>query len=495
MNGLGMLAIDLGASNGRAILGRFDGSRLELEEIHRFANEPVKVAGHLFWDILRLYHEIGTSVSILTSRKADGLDSLGIDSWGVDYGLLDSRGLLLGNPYHYRDARTEHESDRAFGLVPKRDIYFETGISFEKFNTLFQLLAENESGDALERAESLLFMPDLLAYFLTGEKGTDSTLASTSQLVDARKQCWSSSLLSALHIPAQIMPAIAAPGSPKGRISGNAGEGLGIAGLPVITVSGHDTASALAAVPSRGADTAFISSGTWSLMGVEVEKPIITEQTFTLNYSNEKCFGGYSLLRNIMGAWLIQECKRKWEDEEGRSISYDELNEAARQSQPLSSFIDPNSSMFYLPGDMPEKAAEYCRLTGQKIPRTKGEITRCIYESLALKYRQSFTELESILGRRLSALHIIGGGANNVMLNQFTANAIGKPVISGPVEATAIGNILVQAIALGELGGLSQLREVVRNSFTATTFVPGEPELWEEAYNRFIMITEKGSIP
>lgn len=494
MKRLGMLAIDLGASNGRAILGRFDGRRLELEEIHRFANEPVNVAGHLYWDILRLYLETQRSLGILAAKNQGRIDSLGIDSWGVDYGLLDSRGLLIGNPHHYRDARTETEAGRAFGLVPKSEIYRETGIAFEKFNTLFQLMAEQEGGDALARAESLLFIPDLLGYFLTGEKGTDATLASTSQLVDAGGQCWSRRLLSALGLPEEIMPRIAVPGSVKGRISAACGA-ESAAGTPVITVAGHDTASALAAVPSRGNDTAFISSGTWSLMGVEVDRPVISERTFALNYSNEKAFGGYSLLRNIMGAWLIQECKRQWEEEDGRSIGYDELNEAARRANPLVSFVDPNNAAFYLPGNMPGKIAEYCRTTGQEIPAGRGAVARCIYESLALKYRQSFEELEAILGKDLRALHIIGGGSNNLMLNQFTANAIGVPVISGPVEATAIGNMLIQAIALGELDGLAQLRDVVRYSFATATFLPREVDLWEEGYNRFITITNKGSRP
>lgn len=491
MRKLDMLAFDFGASSGRGILGSFDGNRLTLEEIHRFPNEPVALSGHIFWDILRLYHEVTKGIGNFIGRRKGSLASIGIDSWGVDYCLLDGKGMLLGNPYHYRDSRTEDTFDKVFKLVRKQKIYNETGIALEPFNTLFQLFSESRGVDnLLEKADTLLFISDIITYFLTGVKSTEYTNASTSQLMSSSGNSWNVELLRALNIPEKIMPTIESPGTVKGSVPGFVGEELGITGIPVISVAGHDTASAFAAVPSDGGDYAFISSGTWSLMGVEIDHPVINEKTFTLNYSNERCIGGFSLIKNIMGAWLIQECKKKWEEEEGRSISYPELNASAEKSQAFISFIDPNNSMFYLPGNIPAKIMEFCKQTNQRVPETKGEITRCIYESLALKYRQSFSLLETILGKRINALHIIGGGSNNQLLNQFTANAIKRNVISGPVEATAIGNILVQAMTLGEIDGLKQVREVVRNSFETKQFIPMEIDNWDEAYYKFVKLSE-----
>lgn len=495
MKSLSMLAFDLGASNGRALLGQFDGNRLTVEELYRFANEPVRVVGSLYWDILRLYHEIQQGIRAAFGKTRQ-LDCLGIDSWGVDYGLLDREGRLLGNPYHYRDNRTRLGEERAFSKVSKRDIYFRTGISFEKFNTMFQLVAEKECGDALERAKSLLFISDFVGYFLTGEINTDSTMASTSQLVDVQTRMWSRELLAALGIPERIFPKIVTPGTMKGRISPLLDDSRAV-GLPVVTVAGHDTASALAAVPliasagsTGGRNAAFLSSGTWSLMGVEVDEPIINEETFELNYSNEKTLGGYTLLRNIVGGWLIQECRQQWEEEEGRGLSYEEIALAAQEATPFLAFVDPNAAMFYSPGAMPAKIVAYCRKTGQAVPDSRGTIARCIYESLAMTYRKSFLEIEAILGRTLDTLYIIGGGANNAMLNQFTANALGRPVVCGPVEATAIGNLLTQALALGELEGLGQLREVVYRSFASTTYLPEDIGHWEQQYHRFTSLLE-----
>lgn len=495
MKSLSMIAFDLGASNGRALLGRFDGNRLTVEELYRFANEPVYVVGSLYWDILRLYHEVQQGIRAAFSRTRQ-LECLGIDSWGVDYGLLDGQGRLLANPYHYRDNRTRLGEERAFSKVSKRDIYYRTGISFEKFNTMFQLVAEKECGDALERAKTLLFISDLLGYFLTGEINTDSTMASTSQLVDVRTRMWSQELLTALGIPERVFPAIVAPGTIKGRIRPAVDESRAV-GLPVVTVAGHDTASALAAVPvivsaggGCGTNAAFLSSGTWSLMGVEVDEPIINDQTFRLNYSNEKTLGGYTLLRNIVGGWLIQGCKQQWEEEDGRGLSYEEIAFAAQEAPPFLAFVDPNAAMFYSPGSMPAKIVAYCRETGQALPDTRGAIARCIYESLAMTYRKCFFEIEAILGKALDTLYIIGGGANNAMVNQFTANALGRPVVCGPVEATAIGNLLTQALALGELGGLAQLREVVYRSFASTTYLPKDIGHWEEQYHRFTSLLE-----
>lgn len=492
MKKLDMLAFDLGAGSGRGILGSFDGERITIEEIHRFQNEPVTVSGHIFWDILRLYHEIKKGIGYYISAKRGSLSSIGIDTWGVDYCLLDAKDRIMGNPYHYRDPRTEGMFDEAFSRIPKQEIYKETGISFEKFNTLYQLLSENNgSNSMLEKADVLLFIPDLISYFLTGVKSTEYSIASTSQLMSSNERCWNKKLLDSFNIPQKIMPCIENPGSVKGWVLDSIGEELGISETPVINVAGHDTASAISAISAHTTDYAFLSSGTWSIMGVEVDKPVINEHTFGMNYSNERVVTGFSLLKNIMGMWLLQECKREWEEEEGKSATYSELDILVENSRPFASFINPEDTMFYQPGDMPLKIRNFCLDSGQKIPETKGEIVRCIYESLALKYRQAFNLLEMLLNRHLNTLQIVGGGSNNRLLNQFTSNAIKRIVISGPAEATAVGNLMIQAMALGEVSDYMQIREVVRSSFGTREYIPEQTDDWDEAYHRFQKITER----
>lgn len=489
MKTLNMLAFDLGASSGRAILGRFDGSKLSIEEIHRFSNDPVEVTGHMYWDVLRLFWEIQRGITIFSNSGYGQLSSIGIDTWGVDFGLLDSSGELLGNPYHYRDTQTDGMMEKAFSIMPKKEIYRRTGIAFQKFNTIYQLFALRErNSPILEKADTLLFMPDLMAYFLTGEKGTEYTDASTSQLLDAQKKDWCTDLIKAMGIPDYIFTPIEQPGAIRGRLSSRIAQQLNVEQIPVVAVATHDTGSAVVAVPAQEQDYIYLSSGTWSLMGVEVKEPIINEQALEWNYTNEGGVGGnYRFLKNIMGLWIVQECKRVW-DRQGENYEYEDLMEMARNCQPFKAFIDPDHDDFYLPGDMPRIIQDFCARTGQEIPQTKGEIVRCVYESLALKYRWTIERLEKILNKPLKVLHIVGGGSKNELLNQFTANAINRPVLCGPTEATAVGNLMIQAMALGQVKDLSEIRQVIKESFPTIDYASEDVEQWDDAYQRFLKI-------
>ncbi len=491
MKKLDLLAFDFGASGGRGILGRFDGEKITLDEVHRFSNDPVEVGGHLYWDVLRLFWNMQETLLKYKNQGIGDLASIGIDTWGVDYGLLDKDGDLLGNPYHYRDIRTEGMMEEAFGRMPKEEIFQKTGIAFQKFNTLFQLLAMTiEKPYILDRAKTLLFMPDLLAYFLTGEKGTEFTEASTGQLLDANTGHWCDELLDTMGIPREIFTSIQQPGSLRGKITSKLGRTLGVGEVPVIAVATHDTGSAVAAVPVLEGSYAYLSSGTWSLMGVEVDKPVINQKTLEWNYTNEGGVNGtYRLLKNIMGLWIIQECKREW-DRQGQVYSYGEIADMASTATPFQAFIDPDNDIFYNPGDMPRKIQQFCKDTGQKVPETKAEIIRCVFESLAMKYRWSMEKLEEITGNKLDSLHIVGGGSQNKLLNQLTANAIARPVICGPVEATATGNLMVQAMALGEVANLREIRQVVKNSFPTEDYMPEDTHEWDNAYGDYLKINE-----
>lgn len=489
MKKLNMIAFDLGASSGRGMIGHFDGEHLQVEELNRFSNDPVDISGHTYWDILRLYWEIQQGLQKFANSKQGSIASIGIDTWGVDFGLLDFSGQLIGNPYHYRDNRTEGMFDEAFKRMPRERIYQTTGIAFQKFNTLYQLLSmQLTNPEVLEKASTLLFIPDLLSYFLTGERKTEFTEATTSQLMDAKSRKWSVDLLQAMGIPSHFLTEIDFPGTVRSKIKKDLATLLGIGDVPLIAVATHDTGSAVAAVPGLEGSYAFLSSGTWSLMGVEVDEPVINEKTLRWNYTNEGCVGGkYRLLRNIMGLWIIQECKRYW-DRRDEISTFGELVQMAEASIPFQALIDPDDDLFYSPGSMPQKVQQFCKESGQYIPQNKGEIVRCIYESLALKYRWSFERLESILDKTLDVLHIVGGGTQNQLLNQFTANALKKPVICGPTEATAIGNIMVQVMALGEVKNQFEIRQIIKNSFPTVDYIPIETEAWDDAYNRFLKI-------
>lgn len=486
---LNMLAFDYGASSGRAIVGIYDGHRLRLEELHRFANEPVLIGGSLNWDILRLFHEMKQGIHKCTKSQYSEIASIGIDTWGVDFGLLDDAGRLLGNPYHYRDAQTQGIVEKAFEIVPSTQIYEKTGIQFLEINSLIQLLAMKLNNvSILDKAETLLFAPDLLRYFLTGEKSTEYTIASTSQMLDANSGDWALDLIERFDIPTKILTQIVDAGTIAGKLTQAVAGELGTGRIPVVAVAGHDTASAVVSVPVQEDKYAYLSSGTWSLLGVELPSPIINEGSFRLNYTNEGGFGRkIRLLKNIMGLWIYQECRREW-DRSGEAMSFDELEAGASGAAPFAALIDPDDISFMRPGNMVTKIRDFCVGTGQKAPETKAEIARCILESLALKYRTAIEGLEGILGYRLPVLHIVGGGCKNTMLSQFTANAIGRPVIVGPVEATATGNIISQLIALGELAGLSEGRELVRRSFPVVEYSPSEAAAWDNAYDYFLKL-------
>lgn len=486
-----VLAFDYGASSGRGILGCFDGEKLTIEEIHRFNNDPVMVNDSFYWDILRLYHEMKQGIFKCIKNGHPDISAIGIDTWGVDFGLLDKEGNLLGNPYHYRDGRTDGMIEKAAQLVSKNEIYRQTGIAFQKFNTLYQLLSMKLNNPSmLEKAETLLFMPDLLNYFLTGVKATEYTIASTAQMLDPIKGDWAFELLEKLGLPKSILTEIVDAGSIVGPLRQKVCDELGISGVQVISVASHDTGSAVVSVPAAGDRFLYLSSGTWSLMGVELEAPVISQDTYSMNYTNE---GGINrttrLLKNIMGLWIFQECKRAW-DKSGNARSFDELEMMADQSQPFKAFIDPDADIFYSPGNMPSKVVEYCRATNQAIPATEGEIVRCIMESLAMKYRMTAEGLEKIVGYPLPVINIVGGGCKNIMLSQFTADATGKKVVAGPVEATAVGNIICQLMALGDISSLKEARAVIAKSFPTVEYNSNNKDEWDEAYSRFRMLNK-----
>lgn len=490
---LNILALDLGAESGRAILGRLDDGRLEMKEIHRFPNGPLRLpektaCGYgLHWDALGLFKEL--KIGLGRAREevgASGVASAGLDTWGVDFGLLDAQGTLLGHPYHYRDSRTDGMVERAFEIAGKEAIFAATGIQFMQLNSLFQLLAMRLGGaPALDAAHTFLTMPDLFNYWLTGRHVSEFSIATTTQCYDPQTRDWARPLLDKLGIPPRIFPEIVPPGTVLGELLPWVAEETGLKGLKLIAPATHDTGSAVAAVPADGRNFAYLSSGTWSLLGAELPAPVINAQSLDLNVTNEGGVGGtIRFLKNIIGLWIVQECRRTWQLQ-GESLSYDDITRLASEAAPFRSLIDPDWPEFLKPGDMPARMVEFCRLTRQPIPETRGQFIRCALESLALKYRKTLESLEGVLGCRLDPLHIVGGGTKNKLLNQFAANAVARRVVTGPVEATAIGNILVQAVALGELSSLEEARVVVRRSFDVAVYEPQETDRWAEAYARW----------
>ncbi len=483
---LKMLAIDLGASSGRGIVGRFDGERLTLEENHRFSNDPMKVNGRFTWDIMRILFEIRNSIRKCALSDDRDIASLGIDTWGVDYGLLDRNGRLLYNPAHYRDARTVGVQDYTFRFLPKEEIYNTTGLQFMDFNTLFQLIAEKRDDPAVfEKADKMLFTPDLLNYFLTGEKQTEYTIASTSALLDAKKRDWAWEMIGRAGLPRSLFTPISKPGTVVGTLNTDTLEDVGAINARVVHTTAHDTASAVVAVPAKGSRFVYISSGTWSLMGTELSDPMISDATMKYDFTNE---GGAEntirFLKNIMGLWLEQESKRQWA-REGESVTYDQLSDMAMASKPLQSLINPDDASFSGPGDMPRRICEFCRKTGQHVPENKGEIVRCIFESLALRYRWTVEKIDELMGEKIPFINIVGGGTKEAPLCQLAADACGIPVCAGPVEATAIGNLMTQAIAAGEVRDVAEARQVVRQSFEIKEYEPHSSAAWDDAYERF----------
>jgi rhamnulokinase len=484
------LAFDLGASSGRAVVGEFDGERIAIKDVHRFPNDPVRVHGRMYWDLLRLFHEIKQGLLAAWLQGYRDIQSVGIDTWGIDFGLLAANGELLGNPYHYRDDHTAGILEEIYRIIPREEIFARTGIQFLQFNTLCQLYAlKKASSPLLDSAQALLLIPELLRYFLTGERLSEWSIASTTQLCNPYTRLWDRSLLASLGIPEHLFIDPVPSGSRAGVLLPALCEELGIAALPVVAVAEHDTASAVVAVPTEQDDFVYLSSGTWSLLGTEIAQPIINQQALEWNITNEGGINGtVRLLKNVTGLWLIQECRRVWRNE-GKHISFEDEGTLVAQCTPLRSFIDPDDPMLINPAHMPRQIQQYCRQTGQPVPESEGEILRCIVDSLALRYRFVLERIEGLTQKRFAGLHVVGGGAQHHTLCQCTANALARPLWAGPQEATALGNLLVQYISSGYMKDIQHARRVVRNSFAIKTYEPQETTQWESAYARFCQIT------
>ncbi|MFF8479925.1 rhamnulokinase [Streptomyces antibioticus] len=474
-------AVDLGASSGRVMVGRVGPDTLELTEAHRFPNRPVRVPEGLRWDVLALYAGVLDGLKAAGALAGGRLDSVGIDSWAVDYGLLDTRGALIGNPVHYRDSRTEGVAEKVWATVPAAELYAATGLQYAPFNTLYQMTADRVAG-RLAHAERLLLVPDLLSYWLTGEQGTELTNASTTQLVDPRTRTWAHGLAARLGIDLGLFAPLRQPGDPAGVLRPEVLAETGLTGpVPVTAVGSHDTASAVAAVPATGERFAYICTGTWSLAGLELDAPVLTEESRAANFTNELGLDGtVRHLRNIMGLWLLQECVREWGDPDLGT-----LLRAAAEAPALRSVVDAQDAAFLAPGRMPERIAEACRASGQPVPGTPAEITRCVLDSLALAHRRAVEDAQRLADRPVDVVHIVGGGTRNALLCRLTADACGLPVVAGPTEAAALGNVLVQARAHGLVGDRAGLRRLVAGTQPLTRYEPGgDAGRWREAADR-----------
>lgn len=467
-----VLAFDFGASTGRAIKATFDGEKITYEEIHRFDNVPLTVDGHICHDVDMILSEVKQAID-----KAGDIDSLAFDTWGVDYGLLDGDGKLIHLPYHYRDERTKDALDKAFKKLRADEIYAETGNQIMNINTLFQLISD----DNIAKADKLLFMPDLFAYLLTGEKVCEMTIASTSQMLDMKEKCWSRKVLDTFGIKEDLFAPLKGSATVNGEYKG----------IPVISVAGHDTQCAVAAMPSENENAAFLSCGTWSLIGCELDEPVMTEKSNALELSNEMGANGkINFLKNISGLWLIQETRRDLAKTD-RKYSYNELETFARDSEKFRSFIDPDAPELSAHGNLPDKIRNYCKNTNQPVPETIGQLVRCIYESLALKYRLALEQIGECTGKKFDVLHLMGGGTKDGFLCELASESIGIPVIAGPVEATALGNIVLQLIALGEIETISQGRRIIAETEKVKTYEGAHTPDWDEAFRRFCEIIKK----
>ena len=485
------LAVDLGASSGRVVAGLFDGEKLDLEEVYRFDNGGVLAAGRLQWDVLQQWSHVQRGLRAAGKLYPGQVRSVGVDTWGVDFGLIGRNDELLGNPYHYRDARTAGIFENAFSIVPREEIFQQTGLQFMEFNTLYQLLAMKlGKSPLLDVAQRLLMMPDLYHWLLTGEKANEFTDASTTQFYNPRSKAWASDLLGKFGLPTHILGDIVQPGTKLGRLLPSVSDEAGLTGVDVVLPGTHDTASAVMAVPAAGEATAkpswcYISSGTWSLMGVETPQPVISDRCYRLNFTNEGGIGGtVRLLKNIAGLWLVQECQRVWKAE-GDEYGWDLMVRQASEAPALASIINPDHASLTAPKNMPAAIRELCQASGQPVPQEKGAVIRCALESLALRYRMVLGMLEELTGGRIDTIHIVGGGSQNRLLNQMAADACNRPIVAGPVEATAIGNVMMQAVADGAVGSIAQAREVICKSFAVQEYLPKNTQPWNSAYERF----------
>lgn len=485
------LAVDLGASSGRVVAGLLDGKTLTLEEVYRFDNGGVQAGGRLYWDLLHQWGHVLRGLRGAGKIYGSQIKSVGVDTWGVDFGLLGRGDELLGNPYHYRDSRTAGIFDKAFALVPRQEVFDETGLQFMEFNTLYQLLAMKlANSPLLDAAQSFLMMPDLFHWLLTGEKANEFTDLSTTQFHNPKTKTWATNLLTKMGLPTHIFGQIVQPGTKLGKLRPAIGEETGLANVQVVLPGTHDTASAVMAVPAASKpgvkpNWCYISSGTWSLMGVETPEPIINSRCYELNFTNEGGVGGTTrLLKNIAGLWLVQECRRTWK-QDGHEYGWEELTRRAGEATPLASLINPDHPSFTAPKDMPAAIRAYCAKTNQQVPESEGAVIRCALESLALRYRMVLGFLEELIGGRLDTIHIVGGGTQNRLLNQMAADACNRPVIAGPVEATAIGNVMMQAVSAGAVSSIAQARELIKTSFAVQEYTPRNTTSWNDAYERF----------
>lgn len=482
-----VLAFDFGASSGRAIIGIFDGETIRLEEVHRFENTPVQMCGTLYWDLPRLFHEV--KQGLVKAAQGGGFDSLAVDTWGVDFGLIGKDGHLLELPVNYRDSRTAGMLDKAFELIDKERFYKITGNQFMEINTAFQLLSlKLKRPEMLKNADALLLMPDLFGYLLTGKKRAELSIASTTQMMNAVNRSWSETVLDALGIPKNILPEICMPATELGELSEEICRELDIPSAKVISVCGHDTQCAAAAAPTEEEDFIFISCGTWSLFGTETDEPVINEKSAALNITNETGYGGKTtFLKNIIGLWLIQESRRQFR-REGKEYSFADLEKLALECEPFKCFIDPDAPEFVPVGNIPERVREYCRRTNQPVPESVGEVMRCIYESLALKYRLTFDEIRECTGKEYRKIHLVGGGTKDGMLCRMTAAACNCDVAAGPIEATAYGNIAMQLIAVGAIPDIKTARQIIAKSDNVKLYSPENTEEWERAYKKYLDI-------
>ncbi|NQU24100.1 MAG: rhamnulokinase [Candidatus Nealsonbacteria bacterium] len=488
------LAVDMGASSGRHLAGFFNGEKLRLEEVFRFENGAVDVDGKLYWDLLGLWTSVRRGLQKAGAEMGKDIVSVGVDTWGVDFGLLGPGDELLGNPLHYRDARTNDMPERAFSIVPREEIFRHTGLQFLQFNTLFQLLAMKLAGSPLlDIAQTLLMVPDLFHWLLTGVKCNEMTEASTSQFYNPVTGGWATELLDKFDLPTGILGKIEQPGTDLGPLRANLVTETRLSAAKVILPASHDTGSAVMAVPARSVagerpDWCYISLGTWALMGIESPRPVINDTVLKHNFTNEGGVGNTSrVLKNITGLWLLQECRRIW-NLAGRNWDWEDLNGLSAAAEPLVSFIDPDVSDFVAPANMPEAICEFCRRSGQRVPADEGAVLRCAQDSLAMKFRHVLAMCEEIVGGRLETIHIVGGGTRNRQVCQAAADACGRRLVTGPIEATAIGNVMVQAVAAGDVASIAEAREVVRRSFDVEEYEPQNTPAWDDAYEKFLEI-------
>lgn len=486
MNTFNFIAFDLGATNGRAMLGTLTDGILELKELTRFPNKIIRIHDKYYWDIFTLYEAIKDGLNSASAQNIR-IDAIGIDTWGVDFVYIGDDGSILSIPRSYRDPYTEGIPEEYFKIISKKELYQLTGIQIMNFNSLFQLsAAKKENSSALKASDQILFLPDALAYILTGNKVCEYTIASTSQLLNPVTKKFEGELLKAIGISSSIMPPIVMPGKIIGLLRESVAKECNISSIPVIAVAGHDTASAIISTPAKNKHFAYISSGTWSLMGIEVKEPLINDMSYKMNFTNEGGVDGtIRFLKNIAGMWLLEQCRKEWEDA-GRFYNYAEIVSLSNSTERFQFFVDPDDPSFANPASMTNAIRNFCNNTGQKAPESDAEFIRCIFDSLVFKYKYTFNCLKEMAPFKIETLHIIGGGSQNKILNQYTANAIGLPVIAGPCEATAIGNIMMQAKGLGLVKSLKEIREIIRNSFESEIFYPEDVQLWEDAYKHFL---------